>query len=701
LGLNQSEITTVPDVKQKIEGSMQMRALFVPASIDKEARTVDVVFATEREVIMYNWSIGRFKEILVCNDSAGDLTRLNNGAPLLNTHQSYDVREILGSVVPGSAKFVKNQGVATIRFSSRADVDGVWQDVQDGHLSGISVGYTPTTYEEIKTVENTIPTLRATKWEANEISLAPVQADRDSMVRSADKTPHEITIIRTNSNPNIMTDAEKAALAAERTRSSEILKSCRAANLPAEYAQELIDSEKTLDQARAAIAEKATQPVPVNETEVRNAATTAERARVKDITTAVRAAKLDEAFATELIDGGISIDQARAKIIDKMAETETALPGANAGSIKAGADETDKRRAAATDGLLLRASSLPDMKVISAERVSAAREFRGLSLLDLAKESLTRAGVDYRGLDKMDIVGRAITSSSSDFAVILGGVVHQTLLNNYQAVADTWKQFCMIGSVSDFREHKRLRMGSFSRLDTVKENAEFKTKAISDASYESIIAQTFGNIINVSRKMIVNDDLQAFSRLAQMLGRAAARSIEVDVYALLAANPTLEDGVALFHSTHANLIASGAAPSVTTFDALRVAMAKQMDPGSNDYLDIRPSTLVIGIVQGGAAKVINGSQYDPDATNKLQKPNAVYGLFGNIVDTARITGNEFYAFANPAEEPVIEVAFLDGNQTPYLETKQGFEVDGMEWKIRHDYGVGAIGYRGVVKNPGA
>ncbi len=685
---------------------MHTRALFQPATINDTERTVDVVFATEREVVMYNWSIGRFKEILVCNSTAGDLTRLNNGAPLLDTHNTYGgVRSILGSVVPGSAKFVNNQGVATIRFSSRTDVDGVWQDVKDGHLTGISVGYTPTTYEEITSVENTIPTLRAIKWEANEISLAPVQADRDSLIRSqGDKSPHDITIIRTNSNPNKMTPEELAAQAAERKRVSEIYKACRAANLPEAFSQGLIDGNNTIEQARAAIQVEAQRvaaiPAPVNETEVRAAATTAERSRVKEINTACRAAKLEDAFAEKLIEDGTDINQARALIIDKMASTETALPGANAGSIKPGADETDKRRAATTDGLLLRASALPDMKVITPERASAAREFRGMSLVDLAKDCLTRAGVDIRGLDKMEIVGRAITSSTSDFPVILGGVVHQTLLNNYQAVADTWKAFCMVGSVSDFREHKRLRMGSFSRLDKVQENGEFKNKAISDASFEAIAAETFGNIINVSRKMIINDDLAAFSRLAQMLGRAAARSIEIDVYALLAANPTLEDGVALFHATHANLI-TGAVPSVASFDAMRVAMAKQMDPGSNDYLDLRPSTLVIGISQGGNAKVINGSQYDPDASNKLQRPNQVYGLFGSVVDTARITGTEMYAFANPSEEPVIEVAFLDGNQTPFMETKEGFSVDGMEWKIRHDYGVGAIGYRGAVKNPGA
>lgn len=243
-------------------------------------------------------------------------------------------------------------------------------------------------------------------------------------------------------------------------------------------------------------------------------------------------------------------------------------------------------------------------------------------------------------------------------------------------------------------------MGSFSRLDKVKENGEFKNKKIPDAEFESIQAETYGNIINVSRQMIVNDDLAAFSKLATMLGRAAARSIEIDVYALLASNPVLEDGVTLFHADHGNLV-TGAAMTAIGFDLMRQKMATQKDPSGNDFLDLRPAVLLTGITQGSTARVINDSLYDPDAANKLQKPNLAKGIFNNIIDTARIPGNEYYAFAAPAEEPVIEVSFLDGNQTPFLETQMGFEVDGMSWKVRHDYAVGAVGFRGVVKNPGA
>jgi hypothetical protein len=134
---------------------------------------------------------------------------------------------------------------------------------------------------------------------------------------------------------------------------------------------------------------------------------------------------------------------------------------------------------------------------------------------------------------------------------------------------------------------------------------------------------------------------------------------------------------------------------------MRVLMASQMDVSKNDFLDLRPSILLAPIAIGGAARVVNEAQYDPDTANKLQRPNSVRGLVSTIVDTPRLTGTGYFMFASPSEAPVIEVAFLDGNDTPFLELENGFTVDGARWKVRLDFGVAAIDYRGAVRNPGA
>lgn len=361
--------------------------------------------------------------------------------------------------------------------------------------------------------------------------------------------------------------------------------------------------------------------------------------------------------------------------------------------------EADKRRAAMAQAIIVRAG-------FGSQEIRAsigANPFRGAKLLDIARASLQNAGIRTDGMSQMDVVAAAFTQSTSDFPVVLENAMHKTLLAAYATQAMTWSRFCKRGSVSDFRAHNRYRFGSIGTLDSKNELGEFKNKVIPDGEKGSITAGTKGNIINISREAIVNDDLGAFMGLANSLGQAAARTVEVSVYALLAQNaglgPVMNDGKTLFHADHGNLTTS-AAISMEAIDKDRVAMASQKDVGGNDFLDLRPAVLLLPIGLGGTARSINDAQYDPDTANKLQKPNTVRGLFRDIVDTPRLTGNRRYLFADPNEAPVIEVAFLDGAEEPYLEQETGFTVDGTRWKVRLDHGTAAIDYRGAVTNAG-
>lgn len=688
-------------------GEQRLRALIDLETVNSEKREVEVVFATSNPVRVYSWEDGRLDEVLSFDDGHVRWDRINGGAPVLDNHQRYgSIEDVQIGVVVRAWKDEQGKGRALLRFDDEGKSLRIWNKVQKGQFRNISVGYNVYTYQKTER-DGQVPEYRAIDWEPYEISFVPVPADAGAGVRSEQNTAtNEVTII-SNHKALPMTIEQ---LRAEVARLRGITAPTEADTARLRELETLLAEKERAAQPPAPAPAPAPTPAPApapsgGETDAQRAIRL-ERQRSTDIRTAVRAAKLGEDFADQLIDQGVSVEKARELIINKWAEADAArgIQGRNP-SVAVQADETDKFRSAAIDGLALRSAQV-ERKSFTAEQVSAASQFRGMSLLDIAKECLEKAGVNTRGLSKMEIAGRAITSSSSDFPVILEGTNRRILLANYTAIQDVWRQFCAVGEVGDFREYKRLRMGSFSRLDKLPENAEYKNKKIPDAEFEKIAAETFGNTINVSRQMIVNDDLNAFSRLAAMLGRAAARSIEIDVFALLGLNsglgPVMEDGKTLFHADHGNLIASGgAAPSVTQFENMRILMATQKDPSGNDYLDIRPSIGLFPIGLGGQARVTNNSQYDPDAANKLQRPNIVNGLLGNIVDTPRFSGTPYYFFANPSEEPVIEVVFLDGVQTPYLESQEEFSVDGMKWKIRLDYGVGAIGWRGAVRNPGA
>lgn len=396
-------------------------------------------------------------------------------------------------------------------------------------------------------------------------------------------------------------------------------------------------------------------------------------------------------------DHAITPEAAGGKVLAFLAKDATPVAG---GSVHITEDETDKRKVAVSAALMVRAGvATPETR-----KIAMASAYRGHTLLDLAKESLVRAGVRHDHMDKMQIVAAAFTSSTSDFPVLLENAMHKTLLTAYQTVPDTWSRFCHIGTVSDFRDHNRYRTGSLGILDDLEENGEFKAKVLPDGEKAKIRAKTKGNIIPLSREMIVNDDLNAFVGVSRDMGRAARRTIEVVVYQRLAENggmgPLMEDGKPLFHADHKN-IATGSVLGVEGLDGDRVVMASQTDLSGNEFLDLRPAVLLVPLALGGTARVINKAEYDPDTPNKMQKPNKVAGLFSDIVDTPRLSGARRYLFADHMEAPVMEVAFLDGNQEPFLEQQQGFNVDGALFKVRHDFGVAAIDFRGAVTNAGA
>lgn len=458
---------------------------------------------------------------------------------------------------------------------------------------------------------------------------------------------------------------------------------------------------------------------PVDAAVIRDDAIKAERARAAAIRQATRASGLDnhETRANEWIAKGTPIDDVRKLILDELAtrseQTSVSTPHAEVGD---GAREKYLRGAEVW--LLTKSGMIDTVRAAAAKQPhnplfalpsTDAGEFRGMSLLDLAREALVRHGINVRGLDKMTLAGQAMAyrsnyQTTSDFAVLLENTMHKVLRAAYAITPDTWSKFCGIGNVSDFRPHNWYQLGSLGSLDTITEHGEFKNKAISDADKSTYQATTKGNIIAISRQVIVNDDLAAVMRMTNMLGRAGKLTIEKAVYTSLLLNsglgPTQSDSQPLFHSNRANVNASATAITVAGIQADAAVMRRQMDKDSNEYLDLMPAVLLVAVEKDGDAKTINDAQFDP-ADSKFQKPNTVRGLFREVVSTPRLSGTRRYLFADPTVEPVYLVSFLEGQREPVLESQDGWRVDGTELRARLDFGVDVVGYRGAVTNAGA
>jgi hypothetical protein len=633
-------------------------ATLQPDTFNPEARTVEVVWTTGARVRRYDWWENEYyDEELEVSSAAVDLARLSSGAaPVLNSHRTGDLSSQIGVVE--RAWIDGNEGRAVLRMSGREDLAGIVADIQAGIIRNISVGYSVQEYA-VTRAQGQVPVYRAVRWSPSELSFVTVPADAQAGTRDA---PQQGTPCVFNTKETTMDRNDPAA---------------------------------TADDAADPAANSQTVVAPAPAASVDEGAIAARSAEVIELATRHGFADRAAGWVRE----GKSPDQVRKLILDDQA-TRDANSGGHVNRVSAGEDQADKTRNAAVNVLLARGQVIDPA---SKQRiiVDGANPFRGHSLVDMARSALERAGVRTEGMDKMGLVGRAFTQGTSDFPILLESAMHKTLQSAYVLAPDTWSRFCARGSVSDFRAHNRYRVGSIGNLDALNEHGEYKNKPIPDGERSPIQAGTKGNTINLTRHAIINDDLGAFLGLATAFGRSARRTIEADVYALLASNPVMPDTFALFSTEHGNLASSAGAPSVDTLEAARVLMAKQKDVGNNDFLDLRPAIWLGPMGTGGDARVVNDAQYDPDTANKLQRPNKVRGLLRDIVDTPRILDTKWYLFADPSEAPVIEVAFLDGQDQPFLDMEEGFSVDGARWKVRLDYGVAAIDYRGAVRNNGS
>lgn len=407
-----------------------------------------------------------------------------------------------------------------------------------------------------------------------------------------------------------------------------------------------------------------------------------------------------------LDDVNVTAAVASEKLLAKLGEG-TAPVGE--GSVVLGADARDKAREGMEMALAIRAGI---------EKRDSANEFQGMTLCRMAERSLEAAGISVRGLTPDGVARKVLGSmTTSDFPQLLSNTAGKVLRKAYENFPNTYQQWCAIGAVSDFKIHPRIQMGSFNNLSTIAEGGEYTYGSVAE-QYETAQATTKGRGLKLTRQMIVNDDLGGFNRRAQIMGRAAARTVNVDAYTYLTSGssnlgPTSKDTGQYFNATatttaggHANWTSSGTAISTASIAVGRAAMRKQKDASNNETLNILPKVLACSVLKEDLAWAVLNSTSEISQSNPNKKNYAADVAKLDLVTDPFLdgigSGLPWYLFADPADAAAaFEVVFLDGNQTPFIDDMIDFETDSMLFKVRLDYGVAIGDWRGGYRNAGA
>ncbi|EER9145152.1 Clp protease ClpP [Escherichia coli] len=387
-----------------------------------------------------------------------------------------------------------------------------------------------------------------------------------------------------------------------------------------------------------------------------------------------------------LADPECSLEQAREKLLNEMGRESTPSNKNTPAHIYAGNGNF------VGDGIrqaLMARAGFADIEKDNA--------YNGMTLREWARMSLTERGIGVASYNPMQMVGLALTHSTSDFGNILLDVSNKGLIQGWEESEETFQKWTRKGRLSDFKTAYRVGMGGFGSLRQVREGAEYKYITTSDRK-ETIALATYGEIFSITRQAIINDDLNMLVDVPMKMGRAAKATIGDLVYKVLTDNPKLSDGKALFHADHKNIATGGI--SVSGLDAARQMMRLQKE--GDRALNIRPAFMLVPVALETVANQtiksasVKGADANAGVINPIQN-------FAEVIAEARLDAADpktWYLAAAQGTD-TIEVAWLDGVDTPYIDQQEGFTTDGIATKIRIDAGVAPLDWRGLVRSAAA
>ena len=608
--------------------------------VDTDSRTVELSFSSETP---YGRWFG--DEILCHDEECINLERFNNGLGTVLFNHDRDA--VVGHIE--KVWLEDNRGKALVRFDTDEQSETIFQKVQSGTLQGVSVGYAINRYEVLEDEDTKStngrfngPAYVVTDWEPLEISIASVPADPTVGVgRSAEEI-----------HTSIDTQEDNTRMDQEKNLEVQEVKSA-----PVETGITQEDLQKAMEQ---------------------------ERKRTSEITALFR--DFDVECADEAIVMGVSVDEARAMVMDQLRARNKGV------SVTMGEAESDKFRAAAQDAVLM-AAGIP-----VAEPAPGANELRGYSMIEMARESLRRECDTKANFGDNMEMARAAINSTSTFPAIMSNLANKSVMTGFNEAETTYQIWAGKGSNRDFKEAARVALSEAGNLELVPEGGQFQQDFLGEASARTKVA-TYGKLFSLTRQAIINDDLGLFSKIATKYGSAAKRLVNKMVYAQLTGNVKMQDNIALFDTKHGNVAGTGEALSVKAIAKAITAMRRQKGITGDATLNITPKYLVVPPELEVTAYQIVNSTAAVDGVNS-GVVNPYKGRFVVVADAELTDPDAWYLVADASQHDTIEVTYLNGVETPRLETRQGFDVDGIEYKVAFDCGVSALDFRGVFKNAG-
>ena len=648
--------------------------------------------------------------------------------PIVDSHNDKTVRNVFGSI--RNIEIQGDQLVGDAEFASDEESQVVRLRYDEGHLNDFSIdatilsrSYIPAgqQYTTKRGVVIEGPAEIVTAWEPHNASICATGADPNSTVRrSYDQEERQAGM-----SEELMAQLKSLGLPDGMTDPAEIIKWMADNMAKPELEIEMMEGDK-MDEAQRADDAKPKEEVAMQMDESKVADEVARQLKAIDdrrkaIYSAAELAKVERSFADQLVESGCSVQDAQERIIRKMSNQPIGQSAGN--DVRVTESEHDKFMEVASAGLVQRCFQGQVRR--QAPQVQGAEQFKNLGVYRLAELCVRRMGINPERFTRQDVARMAMGHeptfsrlrvqrsseayhTSGSFANLLLDAATKTLRAAYDEAPYTWSLWArQAQSVEDFKNINRIQLGESPNLEMIPERAPYPEGSVSD-SKRSYKVEKFGKKFSVSWETVINDDLDALSRIPAMHGAAARRTQEKVVYDALLANPVMADGFNLFSSSHtsgSNITASSvAAPSVTTLNEAFKLMALQKGLSSDVYLNLSPRTLLVPQAYAATAlELVNSSSYAQ--SNGNEGVVNIYGVNGvrplQVVATALLDANSatnWYAIADNAQVDTVEITFLNGEESPVLESEWNKDNDTYHYYVRQTMAAAVIDHRGIFGN---
>lgn len=273
---------------------------------------------------------------------------------------------------------------------------------------------------------------------------------------------------------------------------------------------------------------------------------------------------------------------------------------------------------------------------------------------------------------------------------ILSSTVNKFLLAGFNGVESSWRSISAVRSVNDFKAVTSYRLNGSMKFQPVANGGEIKNAAMSDES-RTISASTYAVMSSITRTDLINDDLGALTAAPQRLGRGGALALN-DLFWT-----AFQDDASFFTTARGNKKTTAGQLSLANLKAIATMFRKLKDPDGNPVA-VDPRILLVPADLELAAAEIMGSSLLVGGSSAAPDRNVLAGRY-QVVSTSYLTSAEdYYLLASPADLPVMEVAFLNGVQSPVVETAEAdFNVLGIQMRGVFDVGVAKAEYLAGVK----